>query len=135
MIKTLFIYILLTGILVWNVYPEQKFDLQKSIKQGEKIYQTSCATCHQVNGQGVNPLYPPLANSDYLLKNREASIKAVKYGQQGKITVNGKVYNNMMIPMGLNDEQVADVMNYILNSWGNKAEKPVTPAEVTAVKK
>ncbi|MBT8255533.1 MAG: cytochrome c, partial [Bacteroidia bacterium] len=80
-------------------------------------------------------LYPPLAGSDYLLKNREASIRAVKFGQQGPIVVNGTTYNAVMAPLGLENDEVADVMNYILYSWGNKADKPVSEEEVAAVEK
>jgi mono/diheme cytochrome c family protein len=49
--------------------------------------------------------------------------------------VNGKNYNAMMSPLGLTDEEVADVMNYVMNSWGNKQSKMVTDSEVKAVKK
>ena len=47
------------------------------------------------------------------------------------ILVNGKVFDNTMPPMGLEDEEIADVMNYTLNSWGNKSDSIVTPEEVT----
>ena len=78
---------------------------------------------------------PPLAKSDYLIKNREASIRGIKFGQQGELTVNGKKYNSIMAPMGLSDNEVADVMNYITNSWGNKNDKMITKEEVTKIKK
>ncbi|MBP0904357.1 cytochrome c [Mariniflexile gromovii] len=105
------------------------------MERGEEIYTDFCVTCHLPNGKGVEKVYPPLANSDYLLKNREASIKAIKFGMQGEITVNGKKYNTVMAPLGLSDDEVADVMNYINNSWGNKNDKMVTEAEVSKVKK
>jgi mono/diheme cytochrome c family protein len=63
----------------------------------------------------------------------EASIRAIKYGLQGEVTVNGETYNNIMTPLGLDDKEVADVMNYILNSWGNEAEAMITEAEVAEV--
>ena len=74
--------------------------------------------------------FPPLAKSDYLANNREASIRGVKYGQRGEITVNGVVYDNTMMPLGLEDQEIADVMNFVMNSWGNSQEKPVTTEEV-----
>jgi len=74
--------------------------------------------------------FPPLAKSDYLANNREASIRGVKYGQRGEITVNGVVYDNTMMPLGLEDQEIADVMNFVMNSWGNSQEKPVTIEEV-----
>lgn len=92
-----------------------------------------CVTCHLENGEGVAHTFPPLAQSDYLKNNREASIRGVKYGQQGELTVNGVTYNNVMAPMGLEDNEIADVMNYIMNSWGNWSDKLVTTDEVEAI--
>lgn len=113
----------------------QNKTLQDSIKRGELVYQDFCVSCHLPNGEGVKNVYPPLAKSDYLIKNREASIHGIKYGQNGAIVVNGKTYNNVMPPMGLSDDEIADVMNYITNSWGNKNEKMITETEVNNIKK
>lgn len=112
---------------------EQEDDLAKSMARGKVIYEERCITCHMENGQGIPSVFPPLAGSDYLLEKREASIHAVKFGQEGEITVNGTTYNNFMTPQGLTDAEVADVMNYILNSWGNSGAI-VTPEEVTGIK-
>lgn len=109
--------------------------LEKSIKRGTEVYEDFCITCHMGNGEGVENVYPPLAKSDFLIKNREASIHGIKFGQQGKIVVNGKTYNGVMAAMGLGDDEIADVMNYILNSWGNSCEKMVTEDEVASIKK
>lgn len=87
------------------------------------------------NGEGVPYTFPPLANSDYLLQKRAESIKGVKYGRQGELIVNGVTYNNTMAPLGLEDEEVVDVMNYILNSWGNSSDKMVTLEEVKSITK
>lgn len=109
--------------------------LKESTQRGKEIYSDFCVTCHLPNGKGVEKVYPPLANSDYLKKNREASIKAIKFGLQGEITVNGKKYNSAMASLGLSNEEIADVMNYITNSWGNKNNKMVTETEVSKIKK
>lgn len=109
--------------------------LKKSIERGSEIYTDFCISCHLPNGNGVERIYPPLAKSDYLMKNREASIKGIKYGQEGEIIVNGKKYNSNMAALGLSDNEVADVMNYITNSWGNKNDKMVTEDEVSKIKK
>ena len=71
--------------------------------------------------------------SDYLMNKRHASIKAIKYGQSGKITVNGKHYNNVMASLGLEDAEIAHVMNYITNSWGNSNNKLITEEEVSKI--
>ena len=110
-------------------------DLKESMMRGKQVYMSMCVTCHLPNGKGMGKIYPPLANADYLLEKREESIRAVKYGLKGKIVVNGVTYNNMMAPLGLDDNEVADVMNYILNSWGNKSDKIVTVKEVKTISK
>ena len=58
----------------------------------------------------------------------------IKFGQRGPIEVNGITYDNTMMPMGLEDQEVADVMNYIRNRLGNKTEESmVTEAEVSQI--
>ncbi len=96
-------------------------DLAASMARGEETYNDFCIACHMDKGQGLEGAFPPLAGADYLLEQTDASIRAVKYGQQGEITVNGTVYNGIMTPLYLDDEEVMDVMNFILNSWDNKA--------------
>ena len=107
--------------------------LQKSIKRGLVIYKDFCIQCHLPEGTGVAGIYPPLAQSDFLSNTPTAAIRAVKYGLKGKIYVNGKKYNNTMPSPGLYDDEVADVMNYIRNSWGNKHATMLTEQEVAAL--
>ena len=107
--------------------------LKESIKRGYAVYSDFCINCHLPNGEGVQNIYPPLANSDYLKANRRTSIKGVKYGLKGEITVNGLQYNKYMPPMGLSANEISDVMNYTNHSWGNKYGKIVTTKEVTEI--
>lgn len=116
-----------------NIAPNQD-KLAASIAAGKEIYQDFCVQCHLANGKG-SAVIPPLDNSNWLQNKRKESIHAVKFGQSGPIEVNGKKYNNTMSALGLTDEEVADVMNYIMNSWSNKQTKMVTVAEVESVKK
>jgi mono/diheme cytochrome c family protein len=109
--------------------------LQQSIDRGAVVYKKVCSQCHRPSGKGIANNYPPLAGSNWLTQKRLESIKAVKYGLKGSIIVNQKPYNGVMSAMGLNNTQVADVMNYTMNSWGNKQKEIVTPKEVTSVKK
>jgi mono/diheme cytochrome c family protein len=115
----------------------QEKDLKQSIKDGEGIYSGFCMRCHLSKGEGVEGIYPPLANSNWLSEKRIESIKSIKYGLKGEIEVNGKTYNNYMAPMGLTDREVADVMNYILNNFGNADRKlsQVTLEEVSRLSK
>lgn len=83
-------------------------------------------------GEGVPATFPPLAKSDYLLKDQKRAVRTVLHGLSDEITVNGEKYNMAMPGQShLSDQEVADVLNYIQNNWGNKA-KAVTPAQVKA---
>ncbi len=112
---------------------QQDISFKESKARGAVIYQDFCVTCHLPTGEGVPEVYPPLANSDYLLTNKTASIRGIKFGQRGPMVVNGITYDNTMMPLGLEEQEIADVMNYILSSWGNTTEKMVTPEEVAEV--
>ena len=91
--------------------------------------------CHKKNGEGSIGLFPPLAKSDFLINNRNESIMAIKYGQTGKIKVNGTEYNGIMPASNLNDQEIADVINYIMTNWGNESTKMVTVGEVKQLEK
>ncbi|MFN0255068.1 c-type cytochrome [Pedobacter ureilyticus] len=109
-------------------------ELNKSIARGKELYKESCITCHLANGEGVKGTFPPLAKADFLTKYPEKSIHAVKFGMKGGIKVNSVDYNNAMPPSGFADDEIADVMNYIRNSFGNKNSEIVTEKMVAAVK-
>jgi mono/diheme cytochrome c family protein len=140
MIKSIRLILLLLLITSCNSKEKKTFgitqnqkpiELKSSIKRGQLIYKDMCITCHLADGKGVHKVFPPLADSDYLRKNQNESIKGVKKGISGKITVNGETYNNVMTPLGLSNEEVADVLNYINNSWGNNIKNFVTPKKVS----
>lgn len=109
-------------------------DLNQSIERGKELYMESCVTCHLADGQGLKGTFPPLAKSDFLTKYPEKSIHSIKFGMNGKVVVNGVTYNNAMPPSGFADDEIADVMNYIRNSFGNKNTQLVTEKMVAAVK-
>ncbi len=101
---------------------------------GEKIFNEKCMVCHQKNGEGVEGTFPPLAKSDYLLADKERAITQTLTGSKKPITVNGIEYpGNVMTVFELSDQEVADVVNYVLNSWGNKGGT-ITVDEVKAVR-
>ncbi|RFN57785.1 c-type cytochrome [Marixanthomonas ophiurae] len=115
---------------------QQKQNPQQSSKErGALIYTDFCMQCHLANGKGVPNTFPPLAGSNWLSDKRDESIHAVKFGQRGEIEVNGKKYDGVMVPMGLSDKEVADVLNYVMTSWGNTQEEPVTEEEVANIEK
>ena len=93
------------------------------IKEGRKIYQTTCMACHQANGQGLPGVFPPLAGSAWVAKNPVMLARIVLYGLHGPITVKGTEYNSIMAPLGavLSDEQIALALTYVRQEWGNLA--------------
>jgi nitrite reductase (NO-forming) len=111
-----------------------QFDLKASIARGQDVYATQCMSCHMENGEGIEDAFPPLAKSDYLMKDKKRSIKIILEGQTGEIKVNGKTYNGDMPALDLSDQEVSDVLNYVRNTWSNKGEA-VTPEEVKALRK
>jgi mono/diheme cytochrome c family protein len=108
---------------------------EESIESGAELYQDFCVQCHLGNGTGVAGVFPPLKDSDYLFNNIEKSIAGIKYGLRGPITVNEENYDGVMLSQGLDDEEIADLMNYILNSWGNTYKAQITTEEVKIIQK
>lgn len=88
------------------------------------------------DGIGIPDLNPPLAKADYIKKPAKTLINIILKGQSGEITVNRKKYNAVMLPQSyLTDEEVADVLNYIRNTWGNKVAGIVIPVQVKVLRK
>lgn len=127
------VYLLTVGVFTTLLFQEKT--KEDSIIAGQEIYQDFCVQCHLTSGEGVSGVFPPLKSSDYLLNNIEKSIAGLKYGLRGKIIVNDETYNGVMLNQGLEDEEIADVMNYILNEWGNSHDKQITTQQVTEIQK
>ncbi|MDX1564070.1 MAG: cytochrome c [Phycisphaeraceae bacterium] len=110
----------------------------KDLAEGKKLYETagSCVACHQPNGKGLPGAFPPLAGSDWVTdSNTDRLIAITLKGLQGPILVNGKPYQSMMPPQVLfNDGQIARILTYVRNAWGNKGSA-VTEAQVTRLRK
>lgn len=104
------------------------------IALGKKVYMNSCFACHQNNGEGLNSSFPPLAKSDYLNADIKRTIRIVLEGLTGEITVNGDKYNSIMPSQNLTDEEIANVLTFVYNSWGNSG-KEVTPDMVKSERK
>lgn len=116
------------SLISFNSSPFQDF------KKGKEVYSLYCQNCHMEKGEGMPELYPPLAKTNYL-KDAKKMIGIILKGQSGEITVNGKKYNVEMPAQDyLTDEQIADVLNYVRNSWQNKYPL-ITKAQVKVVRK
>jgi len=125
----MFYFVLLFKISL-NLFTKKP--LKESLLDGKEIYNDFCAQCHLEDGKGVKGIYPPLAKSDFLV-NVNRTISSIKYGLKGPITVNGEKYNSIMVSQGLDDEEISDVVNYILNSWGNSTDKLITEEIVALI--
>lgn len=93
---------------------------QDQAQAGKALFAGTCSVCHQPNGAGLPGVFPPLAKSDFLAADINRAINVVLRGLNGKVTVNGSNYNSVMPPMNqLNDDEVANILTYVLNEWGN----------------
>jgi mono/diheme cytochrome c family protein/glucose/arabinose dehydrogenase len=105
-----------------------------TISPGQAIYEALCLNCHQASGQGLTGVYPPLAKSEWVAGDPQTLIKLTIHGLAGPTKVLGKDYGLVpMPPMGLDDQQLADVLTYVRSAFGNQAPA-VTPAEVKTVR-
>jgi len=120
-----------TDEIVESEIPAKSFDEQMEF--GKQVYMQNCFACHQSEGQGVENAFPPLAKSDYLNKDVNRAIGVVVNGLSGEITVNGKKYNSVMTRQMLSPDEIANVLTYVYNSWGNSGEV-ITKAMVEKVK-
>ncbi len=103
------------------------------LERGANVYAANCVACHQANGEGIPAAFPPLAKSDYLNADKDRAISTVLHGLNGEVTVNGNKFNSVMPQLALNDEDVANVLTYVYNTWDNNGSE-VTPDEVAAIR-
>lgn len=129
-------YVLL-GLLIYGIGSTacaQEDTLQQSMKRGESLYASNCSSCHMPTGEGLGGAFPPLANSNWL-KNQKQVIGIVLKGLEGEVTVNDDVYNAPMASFShLTDRDIADILNFVSNNWGNK-QPMIKPAQVKAERK
>ena len=107
--------------LLFSIPAFAQLSLEDSYERGRLLYDDFCVRCHLPNGLGEADIVPPLAGSDFL-DDVEATVQSIKYGIHGPIVVNGIQYNGSMAPMGLDEVEIADVTNFILNSWNNTSD-------------
>jgi nitrite reductase (NO-forming) len=117
---------------------------EEQIAAGKQLFAGTCSVCHQANGEGLPNVFPPLAKSSLLAATPKRAMTIVTHGLTGKVTVNGHEYDSVMPPMSqLTDDEVSNILTYVLNSWGNsggqfskdevaKARAAATPAPAAA---
>jgi mono/diheme cytochrome c family protein len=122
---------IVSGLVLFVIYLfAQTGGSKASIERGKKIYTTYCLSCHQADGSGVPKMNPPLIKTSWVLGDKTKLINVVLKGMNDKIEIDDEEYENVMASHSfLKDEEIADVLSYVRNSFGNKASV-VTPAEV-----
>lgn len=109
--------------------------LKGAMVKGKALYLQYCLACHQPDGEGVPKINPSLIKTTYVLGDKKTLINWVLKGSTGaKLTINGKVYSNNMPPQSaLKDDEIAYILTYIRNDFGNKASA-ITAAQVKEVR-
>ncbi len=108
-------------------------DPDSVLSRGRRLY-LNCLSCHQGDGRGLYPVYPPLADSEYVRGDPSKLISIVLHGLEGPITVRGLRYQQTMPPVDLgSDENVAAVLTYVRHAWGNQSSA-ITPSMVSEVR-
>jgi nitrite reductase (NO-forming) len=106
----------------------------EKLELGKALYASTCIACHQADGKGIEKAFPPLVKSDYFASDPKKIIQVITHGLTGPITVNGKLFDGVMPMQTLSDNQVASIVTYVLNNFGNKGGE-VDAAEVAKVRK
>jgi mono/diheme cytochrome c family protein len=113
-----------------NSKPHTGGSLAASMANGKAVYSKICISCHQADGGGVQNMNPPLIKTTYVLGNKAKLISIVLNGFNENVEIDGNTYSNIMPAQDfLKDQEIADVLTYVRNSFGNKAAA-VTLAEV-----
>lgn len=113
---------------------EGALGLDAQIDAGKVLYQGTCSVCHGAQGEGMQGVFPPLADSDFLMADKDRSIEVVLNGLEGPIVVNGETFDSVMPPMSqLSDDEVANILTYVRNAFGNRGDA-VTTAEVQHIR-
>jgi len=115
------LFLLIVSILMFSCINDQDIEFKRAYTAGAVVYQSHCQNCHGSNGEGLSALMPPLTDSVYLKQNKTQLPCILKYGLKGDlIIVHGKPYQNQMPPADLAPIEIAQVLTYIQNSFGNK---------------
>ncbi len=122
-------------IFIVYLFAQTKKPVQTpAMKRGQAVYMKTCVTCHQKDGGGVPRLNPPLIKTDYVMGDKTRLINIVLKGLNQPIEIEDETYTNVMPSLAqLSDQEIADVLTYVRNSFGNKASA-VTMVQVKAAR-
>jgi len=118
--------VLLSICMFISCQSDEQIEFNRYYSLGNLIYQQHCQNCHGAQGEGLRGLIPPLNDPAFLKANKTNLACLVKNGLTGKITVNGKSFEGEMLPVDLPSVEIAEVLTYINNSFGNKTREVTT---------
>ena len=105
-----------------------------NLSEGGKLFNTFCSVCHQRDGLG-NDRFPPLVDTEWVIGDKGKLVNVILQGLRGEIIVNEKSYNNTMPKLDrLNDDEIALILTYIRQNFGNSASE-ISPDEVAKIRK
>jgi len=135
------------GLVVglWTAASQETSSSEPYKSEGHRLFTQACAPCHQPDGRGVAGVYPPLTPhlGRYVRvpEGRAYLIRVTLFGLMGRLESDGRVYNNIMLPIGLSltDQQVADILNFVLREINRESLpetfKDISPDEVAQQRK
>ena len=109
---------------------DNELEFKHYYASGSVVYQTHCQNCHGKNGEGLQSLIPPLTDSVYLKTNRDLLACSIKYGLKGKINIANKTFDAAMPANALASIEIAEVLTYVTNSFGNNKLGTITSQDV-----
>jgi nitrite reductase (NO-forming) len=113
--------------------PIAERSLSERMELGKSKFESTCIACHMKDAKGVPGSFPPLAKSDFLMKREDKGIAILLNGLSGSIVVNGQPYSGLMPQLSLSDDEIANLLTYVRNSFGNH-DGLVTAKEVNQVR-
>ena len=119
-IKVIGALLALVAILVYSCQSESEIEYMRYYTAGQVLYKNRCQNCHGPQGEGLAALIPPLTDSTFLKTNKPKLACYLQNGLQLPILVNGKAFNGQMPATGLAPMEIAQVLTYVQNSFGNK---------------
>ncbi len=107
-------------VLIVSCQNEEQIEFERYYSAGNAVYQSHCQNCHSEKGEGLNGLIPPLTDNAYL-KSQQSNLPClIKNGLKGKINITGRTFEGEMHAADLSPVEIAQVLTYVTNSFGNK---------------
>jgi mono/diheme cytochrome c family protein len=107
-------------VLIVSCQNDEQVEFNRYYSNGSVVYQSHCQNCHGAKGEGLQELIPPLTDSAYLKSNKNMLACFIKTGLKGKIIIINKSFEDEMPPNDLSPLEIAQVLTYVANSFGNK---------------